>query len=305
VQGLQQFIAFAQTARHGGFAAAAREQGVAPSTLAKAVARLESALGVKLFHRTTRQVRLTPDGERLFERCQRVLAEVEDLQAEASGTRAAPAGVLRIDVPVFYGKRFVMPLLAGLIQRHPALQLELRLTDLQVDLVRDGVDLAVRIGPLRDSTLVARRVDQQGLLLCASPAYLAARGTPRRLEDLSTHDAIVFRLPSTGRDRAWQFRQRGAAIEMAPRARVRVTETEGLLEAVRLGWGICQLPDMLVLDALGRGELVELLPSCRPQPMPIHLVYPSARLLPARVRAAIDALEALRQRAAAQRPGAT
>lgn len=306
MQGLQQFIAFAQTARHGGFAAAAREQGVAPSTLAKAVARLEAALGVKLFHRTTRQVTLTPDGERLFQRCQRVLAEVEDLQAEASGSRAAPAGVLRVDAPVFYGKHFVLPLLAGLMGRHPALQLDLRLTDMQVDLVRDGVDLAVRIGELRDSTLVARRVDQQGLVLCASAAYLAARGTPRRLEDLAAHDAVIFRLPTSGRDRPWQFSQRGVAVELMPRARLRVNETEGLLEAVKLGLGVCQVPDMLVQGEIARGELVELLPSCRPKSMPIHLVHPSGRLLPARVKAAIEALEALRRRGAAdQRSGLT
>jgi LysR family transcriptional regulator, regulator for bpeEF and oprC len=298
MQGLQQFIAFAETAKHGGFAAAAREQGVAPSTLAKAVARLERSLGVKLFHRTTRLVTLTPDGERLFQRCQRVLSEVEDLQAEASGTRATPAGMLRIELPVYYGRRFVMPLLQGLVQRYPLLRLDVRLTDTKVDLVRDGVDLAVRIGRMEDSSLVAKRVDQQALLLCASPAYLRARGTPRRLEELAGHDAVVFRLPTSGRDRPWQFRQRGAALELAPTPHTRVNETEGLREAVKLGLGICQLPDLLVEDELARGELVELLPSCRPESMPIHLVYPSGRLLPSRVRVAIDTLVALRQRAA-------
>ncbi len=296
MQGLQQFVAFTETAKHGGFASAAREQGVAPSTLAKAVGRLEAALGVKLFHRTTRQVTLTPDGERLFDRCQRVLAEVEDLQAEAAGTRAAPVGTLRIDMPVFYGKRFVMPLLAGLQARHPALRMDMRLTDLQVDLVRDGIDLAVRIGHLRDSTLVARRVDQQHLVLCASPAYLQSRGTPRRIEDLVAHAAVMFRLPTSGRDRPWQFRQRGTPVELAPQAQVRISETEGLLEALKLGMGLCQVPDMLVQDEIARGELCELLPSLRPEPVPIHLVYPSGRLVPARVRVALDALDALRHR---------
>lgn len=297
MQGLQQFIAFAETAKHGGFALAARELGMAPSTVAKAVARLERALGVKLFHRTTRQVALTPDGERLFQRCQRVLAEVEELQADASGARAEPAGLVRIDMPVFYGRKFVMPLLAELMQRHPALRLDMRLTDLQVDLVRDGVDLAVRIGALRDSSLIARRVDQQGLLLCASPAYLAQRGSPRRIEDLARHQAVVFRLPSSGRDRPWQLRRRGEALELTPTPYLRVSETEGLVEAVRLGLGIAQLPDLLAEEALARGELVELLPGSRPAPMPIHLVYPSGRLVPARVRATLEALEALRTRA--------
>jgi LysR family transcriptional regulator for bpeEF and oprC len=301
MQGLQQFVAFTETTKHGGFAAAAREMGVAPSTLAKAVARLEEGLGVKLFHRTTRLVTLTPDGERLFQRCQRVLAEVEDLQAEAAGTSAAPTGTLRVDMPVYYGKHFVMPLLAALQARHPALRLDMRLTDLQVDLVRDGIDLAVRIGHLRDSTLVARRVDQQGLVLCASPAYLEARGMPRRIEDLAGHAAVVFRLPTSGRDRAWQFRQRGKPVEWSPEPSVRVSETEGLLEAIKLGMGMCQLPDMLVQDALARGELREVLPSLRPETMPIHLIYPSGRLVPPRVRAALEALEALRQRTSTPR----
>jgi LysR family transcriptional regulator for bpeEF and oprC len=297
VQGLQQFLAFAETAKHGSFAAAARELGGAPSTAAKAVARLEASLGVKLFHRTTRQVSLTPDGERLFERCQRVLAEVEDLQAEAAGTRALPAGTLRIDLPIVYGKRFVLPLLADLVRRHPALQLDVRLQDAFVDLVRDGIDLAVRAGPLQDSTLVARRIDRQGMVLCASTKYLAKHGTPRRLEDLESHPAIVFRNPTSGRNRPWSFRQRGVPIEINPRSRVRVSDGEGIVEAIKLGLGLCQIPDYFVADELAKGQLVEVLPSCRPEPMQISVVYPSGRLLPARVRAAIEALETLRQRA--------
>jgi len=150
----------------------------------------------------------------------------------------------------------------------------------------------------RDSTLVARRVDQQGLVLCASAGDLARRGTPRKIGNLSGHDAIVFRLPSTGRDRPWQFRQRGAALDFTPQPRVRVSETEGLLEALKLGWGVCQVPDMLVTDELLRGELVELLPGLRPQSMPIHIVYPSSRLLPSRVKVVIEALQALRGRSA-------
>lgn len=294
--GLEQFMAFAETAKHGGFAAAARAQGVTPSTLAKAVGRLEQELGVRLFHRTTRQVQLSADGERLYQRCQRVLEEVEALRSEASGTRAAPQGELLVSAPVFYGRRFVMPLLCKLTQQYPGLRLEIRLTDLWVDLVREGVDLAVRIGHLRDSSLVARRVDQQSLVLCASASYLAERGTPRRIEELAEHDAVTFRLPSTGRDRPWQLRQRGVAVELQPRSRLRVTETEGLVSALKLGMGLCQLPDMLVQDEIASGELIEVLPSCRPAVMPISVVYASGRLVPARVRAAVSALEPLRRR---------
>lgn len=296
MHGLQPLVAFADTARHGGFAAAARETGVAPSTLAKAVARLERTLGVRLFHRTTRQVRLTPDGERLFQRCQRVLAELEELQAEASGASAEPAGLLRVDMPVYYGKYFVMPLLAALQRRHPQLMLDLRLSDSFSDLVRDRIDIAVRIGKLADSTLVARKVGIEHLVLCASAAYLKRRGTPRTLEELATHDAIVFRLPSSGRDRPWQFRQRGGDVQLQPRARTRIGDTEGLLQGLMLDLGLCQVPDYLVEGHLRSGRLVEVLPSFRPSPLPINIIHPAGRLLPSRVEAALKALEGLRQR---------
>jgi LysR family transcriptional regulator for bpeEF and oprC len=298
MKGLQQFAAFAGTARHGSFAAASRELGTSPSTLAKAVGRLEASLGVKLFHRTTREVRLTPDGERLFERCHRVLAEVEELEADAAGARSVPSGTLRIDAPIVYGKRVVIPLLADLMRTHPALQLDLRLQDAYADMVRDRVDIAVRVGALQDSTLIARRIDRQGLVLCASRAYVAQRGMPRRIADLAAHAAVVFRMPSSGRDRPWQFRQRGAPIVLTPTSRVRIDDGEGLVEAVRAGLGLCQLPDYMVADAIADGSLVEVLPSFRPEPMPISAVCLSGRLLPARVRVALDALASLRRGAA-------
>jgi DNA-binding transcriptional LysR family regulator len=204
--------------------------------------------------------------------------------------------VLRINLPVFYGKRFVLPRLAELVRQYPALQIDVRFSDRFADLVLENLDLVVRIGELSDSTLVARRVDSQELVLCATPGYLAARGTPRRIEELSGHDAIAFRVPTTGRQRPWQFRQRGAPVERVPPARILINDTESLVDAVKLGLGLCQIPDNLIHDELARGELQELLPSCRPEPMPINVVYSSGRLLPARVRVALETLEGLRQR---------
>lgn len=298
MQGVQQFIAFAQTARRGSFAAAARDLGGSPSTVAKSVARLEAALGVKLFHRTTRQVSLTADGERLFHRCERVLAEIDDLQADAAGTRTAPAGVLRVDLPMYYGRRFVLPLLAAVQRGHPALTLEVRLQDRFADLVRDGIDLAVRIGELNDSTLVARRIDAQRLVLVASPDYLREHGVPKRLDDLAGHRAVVFRLPSSGRNRPWQFRRQRRPIEMFPAPAIRLSDTEALASAAKLGMGLCQLPDYIVQDDVASGELVAVLPGFEPAPMPISAVVPSGRLVPPRVRVALDALDALRERRA-------
>jgi LysR family transcriptional regulator, regulator for bpeEF and oprC len=298
MHGVQQFIAFAQTARRGSFAAAARDLGGSPSTVAKSVARLETALGVKLFHRTTRQVSLTADGERLFHRCERVLAEIDDLQADAAGTRTAPTGTLRVDLPMYYGRRFVLPLLAALQREHPALTLEVRMQDRFGDLVRDGIDLAVRMGELNDSTLVARRIDAQRLLLVASPDYLRQHGTPKRLEDLAGHQAVAFRLPSNGRSRPWQLRQGRRPIELFPVHTIQLSDTEALGTAAKLGMGLCQLPDYIVQDDVASGELVELLPGFEPPPMPISAVVPSGRLVPPRVRVALAALETLRERRA-------
>ncbi|MCC2633295.1 MAG: LysR family transcriptional regulator [Ramlibacter sp.] len=294
MQSLQQLAAFAETAKHGSFAAAARESGSAPSTLAKAVARLEQALGVRLFHRTTRQVTLTPDGERLYRRCQRLLAEVEELQADASGVREAPSGTLRIDMPIVMGRRLLLPVLARMSQRHPGLLLDVRLQDGYVDLVKEGIDVAVRVGALKDSSLVARRFTTQAMVLVASPAYLEAQGTPRRVDQLAAHSALLFRMPSSGKDRPWQFRQRGQPVELHPRSRVRINDGEGLVEAARLGLGLAQLPDYFVRDQLARGELVEVLPAARPAPLPVSIVYPAARLLPLRVRLLLEELDALR-----------
>lgn len=297
MSGIERFVAFAQTARRGSFAEAARDLGSSPSTVAKSVARLEAALGVKLFHRTTRSVTLTADGERLFRRCERVLAEVEDLQAEAAGVRAAPSGTLRIDMPITYGRRIVMPLLARLAQQHPGLKLDVRLQDSYADLVRDGLDVAIRAGALHDSTLVARRIDSQQLIVVASPDYLAARGTPGRIEELPRHDIVVFRQPSSGRMRPWQLRQGRRQLELQPEPSAQVNDGEGMVALARMGLGLAQVPDYMASEELACGELVEVLAAHRPAAMPISAVMPSSRLMPPRVRVLLEALQELRRRA--------
>lgn len=290
---LQQLLAFAETAKHRSFARAARTLGSAPSTLAKSVSRLEQSLGVLLFHRTTRQVSLTPDGEQLYARCQRVLAEVEDLQAVAAGSRSQVSGALRIDMPLSFGRKVVVPLLARLAQQHPALEFDLRLTDTQIDVIKEGVDLTIRIGALQDSSLVARRFATQTLKLCASPVHLQTHGRPRTLADLDAHPAVAFRMPGSGRDRPWQFSRRGEVITMPVKTRTRIGDGEAMVQAAIHGMGLIQVPDYIAEEALASGTLVELLPTMRPPPMPISAVYPSNRLLPPRVRVVLDALSAL------------
>jgi LysR family transcriptional regulator, regulator for bpeEF and oprC len=289
--GLRPLLAFAETAKRGSFAAASREIGCTPSTLAKAVSRLEARLGVRLFHRTTRQVTLTDDGHRLFAHCQRVLAELEVLQEEASGGRDELAGTLRIDMPVTFGRLVMLPLLAQLSQQHPRLSIDARFTDVYTDMVKEGIDVAIRTGILRDSTLVARTFSSQELLLCAAPPYLARAGTPTTVAELAHHTAVLFRVPSSGKDRPWHFRVRGRMVTVSPPSRVRVDGGDAIVRAAVLGMGICQVPHYMVSEPLARGELVELLATMRPPAMPIAAVMPSARALPSRVRALLDLIE--------------
>ena len=310
MHGLQPLLAFAETAKRGNFAAAARELGCTPSTLAKAVARLEAQLGVRLFHRTTRQVTLSDDGERLFARCQRVLAELELLREEASGAREEPSGTLRIDMPVTFGRMIMLPLLARLAADHPRLSIDARFSDLYVDVVKEGVDVAIRTGALRDSSLVARPFGSQELLLFAAPSYLKRAGTPTRFADLERHTAVLFRVPGTGKDRPWHFRARGRNVTFMPASRMRVDEGDAIVRAAVCAMGIGQVPHYMVLDRLACGELVELLPALRPAPLQIAAVMPSGRMVPARVRALLDliakspglvpAVPAVRRRAASR-----
>lgn len=305
MHGLQTLLAFSETAKRGGFAAAARELGSAPSTLAKAVGRLEAQLGLRLFHRTTRQVSLTADGERLFQRCQRVLAELEELQTEAAGVRSAPSGTLRIDMPIVYGRKRLLPLLARLVQQHPALQLDVRLSDAYVDLVKDSIDVAIRAGELQDSTLVAKRFDSQQLVLVASPAYLKRYGKPAAVQDLAAHRHVLFRMPGSGRDRPQQFSVRGRVVALQPAQGERLNDGEGMVQAAVLGLGLAQVPDYMVEDELANKQLVEVLRDHRPPPMPIHAVMPAQRLVPARVRVLLEALDSWPASAAAARPAPT
>lgn len=290
MKNIQQVVAFATVARNSSFATAARELSQTPSTIAKSIARLESQFGVKLFYRTTRQVSLTPDGQQLFEQCQRILEEVEALRTFAAGARGEPTGLLRIETPLTYGKRVVMPVLAKLLERHRGLKIDARLSDKYSDVIREGLDAVVRIGALSDSRLVAKLVGQQHLVVCASAAYLERHGTPRVPYDLERHQCVLFRVPTTGRDRPWQFRVDGVNVEIQPEARLRLGDGEALIEAAAAGLGLVQVPDYMAAEAIASGRVAEVLAKYRAQPLPINVVYPTTRMLPPRVRVFIDAL---------------
>jgi LysR family transcriptional regulator for bpeEF and oprC len=287
--GLQAFMAFAESARQGNFAGAARELGLSASAVAKSVARLEEDLGLRLFHRTTRKVTLTSEGQDLYVRCRRVIDEIEAMRGEAESARGEPSGTLRLDVPSTLGRLLVVPVLAQLVNRHPLLALEVSFSDQQVDVVEAGLDAVIRIGELPDSSLVAWRIGIQVLVACASPEYLSAHGTPTKLADLSVHRCLVYRLPSTGRPRPWQFRDGSGIEERMPASAIVMNDGEALVAAAAEGMGIVQAPHYMVAKELRAGRIVEVLHGFRPKPLPISLVYPSHRRVPPRVRALMEA----------------
>jgi len=292
MSGFSQFLAFACAARHGSFARAGRELGVTPSTVAKRILRLEEQLGVKLFHRTTRQVTLTSDGDALYARCEKILADIDELELLAAGAGGEPRGELRINVPITFGKHVVLPALAALLHKHPGLTADVRLSDQLCDLVKDGMDAAIRIMPLTDSRLASRQIGLQHLVVCASPGYLARQGKPRHPSRLDGHGFILFRNPTSGRERPVQFQVDGETVDLHPARRMLLDDGEGMVEAACHGMGLTQVPDYMAADALARGTLVEVLAGYRPPPLPISVIWPGHRLMPPRVRAFIDALAA-------------
>ena len=284
--------AFAEAARQRSFAKAARELGLSPSAVAKSVLRLEQQLRLRLFQRTTRRVALTQEGEAFYVRCRRVLDELAELSLQAAEAAREPAGTLRIDAPVTYGRKAIVPLVARLVAQHPELRIDLRLSDQFTDIIGSGIDAVVRVGKIADTRLVARRIDQQQLAVYAAPAYLERRGRPGRPQDLHSHDCVVFQMPSSGRYRPWEFIVNRKPLALQPAPRHVVNEGEGLVAAACAGLGVIQVPDLIADEAVRAGALHELLPAYRPRPMPISVVFASSRHVPPRLRAFIDALAA-------------
>jgi DNA-binding transcriptional LysR family regulator len=282
--------AFAEAARQRSFARAARELGLSPSAVAKSVLRLEQQMRLRLFQRTTRRVTLTQEGEAFYTRCRRVLDELDELSLAAAEAARAPAGVLRIDTPITYGKKVILPVAARLAARYPELRLDVRLSDQFADVIGSGVDAVVRVGEIADARLVARRIDEQQLAVFGSPAYLKRRGRPRTPADLQGHDCVVFQMPTSGRPRQWDFLAKGKPLAVHPQPRHVVNDGEGIVSALRAGLGLGQVPDYMAQEALKAGALEEVLAGYRPKPVPISVVFPTSRHVPPRLRVFIDAL---------------
>lgn len=289
---LDHLRSFLRVAELGSFTAAAEQLGLPKASVSLAVQRLEAEVGVQLLHRTTRRVRLTADGAQFQQRARDLLDDMEDLQGMFRRDTQLK-GRLRVDMSSGLARQLVIPRLPGFLERHPGLEIELSGTDRRVDLVREGFDCVVRVGPLDDNTLVARPLGVMHIVNCASPAYLATHGVPRSLEDLSRH-ALVHYVGTLGqRSPGFEYHDGQAYRSVPMRGAITVNSGEAYSAAALAGLGIIQVPRLGARVALAAGTLVEILPECVAEPMPVTLLYAQRRHLPRRVAAFMDWLAAL------------
>jgi DNA-binding transcriptional LysR family regulator len=274
----------------GSFAAAADATGLSAPMIGKHVRFLEERLGVRLINRTTRRQSLTDFGRAYYERCKMIVSESDAADALAADHLSEPRGKLRITMPVHFGRHCVMPILLAFAQRHPALELDVSLSDRFADLADDGYDLAIRTGQLADSAgIVARCVARQRMVVCASPAYIEMHGRPATIEDLANHRAIAYR--RSGPVPPWQFPPQDATpLEITPPTRFRFDDLAVIADAVCAGTGLGWLPSWLVREQLDSGALVELLPERSGYPYDVFALWLRTQHLPLKVRLLVDAL---------------
>ena len=279
---------FLTVAELDSFSGAARRLGLPNATVSAAVRRLEQELGVRLLQRTTRRVQMTQEGEAFYARSRALLGEFEDMRNMFRQGADSLTGRLRVDMSVGMAVSVVLPRLGEFLARHPQLQLDLGTADRRVDIVREGYDCVLRAGPLADSSLVARPLGSYRMINCASPDYLARHGTPRTLDDLSSHRIVHYDAQLAGSSPGWEWFD-GRATQVAPVGAVlTVNGTAAYAAACREGLGLAQIPEAGVRDQLQAGLLVEVMPEFRPAPMPVSFVYPSRRHVPARAVAFMD-----------------
>lgn len=280
---------FVAAARAGTFTEAADRLGLTKSAVGKTIARLEDRLGFKLFHRTTRLTKLTPDGEAYLAACVAAIEEITAAQAALSSHNQILSGRLHIDMPVAFGRRVLLPVLIEITRPHPDLSLTLTFTDATSDLLQDGVDLAIRFGALPDSSeLVARRLVTQQRVICASPAYLRAHGEPHSLTDVRSHRCIVG--SPKGPPQVWFVSDGGTQRRFTPPATHRLSDGEAMVEAAVGGLGLAQLPISLLREPLAKGLLKPVLQAYSPVGVDIHAVWPQQAHLSPRVRYVVDQL---------------
>lgn len=288
---------FVRAASAGSLSAAGRHLGMSPAMATKHVNALEARLGVKLFHRTTRQLSLTEAGSDYLEACQRILPEIDEAEAAAASQRVKASGLLRMNVPLSFGIRYVAPLIAEFSHRHPEVRVELGLSDANLDLIDGSWDLAIRIGRLADSPLQTRQLGDSCMKVCAAPDYLDRRGVPRTVGELAQHNCLSYTLSAMQDSSQWAFGRDGE-FRVPINGDLLANNGDALLAAAVAGQGIIYQPHFIVCDALKQGQLVEL-ELDRPVVRlgGIHVLYPPDRRPPAKVRVMIDYLVEVFERA--------
>jgi len=281
---------FVRAASSGSLSAAARHLGMSPAMATKHVNALEARLGVKLFHRSTRRLSLTEAGSNYLEACQRILPEIDEAEAAATSQRTKATGLLRMNVPLSFGTRYVAPLLAGFSQRHPEVTVELGLSDAQLDLIAGSWDVAIRIGRLADSPLQTRQLGDSCMMVCAAPDYLDRRGVPRSVGELTQHNCLSYTLSAMQDREQWAFGAKGE-IRVLISGDLLANNGDALLAAAVAGQGIIYQPHFIVCEAVRRGDLVALELDRPVMGLGgIHVLYPPDRRPPAKVRVMIDYL---------------
>jgi DNA-binding transcriptional LysR family regulator len=289
-------VFFARVVQEGSFTAAAARLGVSKSVVSARVAALEDQLKVRLLHRTTRKLALTPDGLTLYERCARVTAAADQAAAAAAATGDTPRGLLRINAPTVFAQDYLAAPIAAFLERHPHVRVELGMNDRLVDLVAEGIDVAIRIVPaLKDAGLVARKLASDRTVLAAAPAYLARRGTPANAGELLAHDCLVYSLLKVADE--WRFREPGSREPVAlpvPEGWGRFAAASGAMvrEAALAGMGLAVLPTFMIARHLAAGRLKQVLDSFVGVTLGVFAVYPQGPRPPSKVRAFVDLLVA-------------
>ena len=285
---LQAMQVFTRVVDTNSFTRAAETLDLPRASVTTIIQNLEAFLGTRLMHRTTRRLSLTPDGAAYYERCVRILADVEETEASFQSGNKKPHGKLRIDMPGSIGRLLVIPSLCEFHTRYPDIDLQLGLSDRPVDLLQEGVDCVVRVGALQDSSLVARRIGLFEGVTCAAPDYIERAGMPTSLEDLDNHKAVNYFSSRTGRTIDWAFMVDGKEVEVKMKSIVSVNDADAYVTCGLEGFGLIQPALFMVLPHLRSGQLVEVLPELKPLPMPISAVYPHSRHLSPKVRVFVD-----------------
>ena len=283
ISAMETFVAVADK---GGFAAAARALGQSPPAVTRAIAALEDRLGTRLFRRTTRAVHLTESGNRFLIDCRRILQDIGEAEDAAVGTHATPRGALRITAPVLFGRIYVTPILVDFLDRYPAVSAETLFVDRIVNLMDEGLDVAIRIGHLPDSSLTAIRVGQIRLVTFAAPEYLDAHGTPASPDELVSHRLIHSR--ALGHGAEWNFYADGRPADVSIAPRLQMNTNDAVIEAVTRGWGLSRLLSYQIAPLVREGRLTTVLDAFEPPPLPIHIVHQEGRMVSAKLRTFAD-----------------